>query len=309
MVKNYGSVTAVDHLSLRVDHGQVVALLGPNGAGKTTTIEICEGFTQPSSGTVEVLGANPVTDPQTVRNNIGIMLQGGGAYPGIRVGEMLDLAASYCAHPLDTAWLLDTVGLAGLKKSSYRRLSGGQKQRLSLALCLVGRPQLVFLDEPTAGMDTQSRLAVWDLIDSLRRDGVTTVLTTHLMDEAEALADKVVIIDSGRTVAEGTPAELTSGQAEATVARIRLDTATPLDPGRATAFLRGGDDTASNQPQPTVTAVKPLTYRISGTPTPELVEKVAAAAREQNVLVRHLAVDHRSLEDVFLDITGTSLRS
>ncbi|MDN6388033.1 MAG: ABC transporter ATP-binding protein, partial [Corynebacterium sp.] len=157
VVKRYGDVTAVDGLDLTVGQAEVLALLGPNGAGKTTTVEMCEGFLAPDEGTVEVLGTDPSRDTDRLRGRIGVMLQGGGAYPGIRVGEMLDLAASYSADPLDPAWLLETVGLTGHEKSSYRRLSGGQQQRLSLALALVGRPELVLLDEPTAGLDAHSR--------------------------------------------------------------------------------------------------------------------------------------------------------
>lgn len=208
VVKRFGDFTAVDGLSLSLPPASVLALLGPNGAGKTTTIEMCEGFSKPTSGQIRVLGLDPSTQANEVRRRIGIMLQGGGAYPGIRVAEMLHLVASYSANPLDEQWLLDTVGLSAHAKTSFRRLSGGQQQRLSLACALVGRPELVFLDEPTAGMDAQSRLAVWELMSRLREDGVTIVLTTHLMDEAEALADHVVIIDQGRVVAQGTPAQL-----------------------------------------------------------------------------------------------------
>ena len=189
VTKRYGDVTAVDGLDLTFARGRVLALLGPNGAGKTTTIEMCEGFVRPDGGELRVLGLDPTKSADELRTRVGIMLQGGGAYPGVRVGEMLEHVASYSANPLDPEWLLEVVGLQRHRKTSYRRLSGGQQQRLSLACALVGRPELVFLDEPTAGMDAQSRLAVWDLVDSLRRDGVTVVLTTHLMDEAEALAD------------------------------------------------------------------------------------------------------------------------
>ena len=167
VVKTYGDVNAVDGLSFRVNRGEILCLLGPNGAGKTTTIEMCEGFTKPTSGNIDVLGLDPSRHPDAVRARIGIMLQGGGSYSGIKVREMLKLSASYNANPLDPDWLLETLGLTGVAKNTYRRLSGGQQQRLSLALAIIGRPELVFLDEPTAGMDAQSRLAVWDLILSL----------------------------------------------------------------------------------------------------------------------------------------------
>ncbi|MBB0991591.1 ABC transporter ATP-binding protein, partial [Dietzia sp. SLG510A3-30A2] len=197
LVKRFGATTAVAGLDLRLERGQVMALLGPNGAGKTTTVEICEGFARPDAGTVRVLGLDPVIDRQRVRSRIGMMLQGGGSYPAARVGEMLRLVASYYADPLDPDWLLGELGLTEHVRTPYRRLSGGQQQRLSLAIAVIGRPELVFLDEPTAGLDAQSRRAVWDLVHALRRDGAAVLLTTHLMDEAASLADEVVIVDHG----------------------------------------------------------------------------------------------------------------
>ena len=298
VVKRFGNFTAVDGLSLSVPRASVLALLGPNGAGKTTTIEMCEGFSKPTSGQIRVLGLDPSTQANEVRRRIGIMLQGGGAYPGIRVAEMLHLVASYSANPLNEQWLLDAVGLSAHAKTSFRRLSGGQQQRLSLACALVGRPELVFLDEPTAGMDAQSRLAVWELISRLREDGVTIVLTTHLMDEAEALADHVVIIDQGRVVAQGTPAQLRTQGAGSI---ISLETTTSLDPE---AFERA-------VPGVSLGAVRPSTYRLEcgGGITPELIASVANAAAEQGCLIRHLGTDQQSLEDVFLSITGREMRN
>jgi ABC-2 type transport system ATP-binding protein len=155
--KRYGSTTAVSRLDLDVERAQVFALLGPNGAGKTTTVEMCEGFVRPDEGTIEVLGMNPVTRNARVRERIGVMLQGGGGYPAARAGEMLNLVAAYAANPLDPAWLMDVLGLADVARTTYRRLSGGQQQRLALACALVGRPELVFLDEPTAGLDAHAR--------------------------------------------------------------------------------------------------------------------------------------------------------
>lgn len=169
--KHYGSTTAVRDLDLEVHAAEVLALLGPNGAGKTTTVEMCEGFVRPDAGTLEVLGLDPIADNARLRPRIGVMLQGGGGYPAARAGEMLNLVAAYAADPLDPAWLLDTLGLTDAARTTYRRLSGGQQQRLALACALVGRPELVFLDEPTAGMDAHARLLVWELIDALRRDG------------------------------------------------------------------------------------------------------------------------------------------
>lgn len=211
LVKAFGATTAVAGLDLTLERGQVMALLGPNGAGKTTTVEICEGFIRPDAGTIRVLGMDPVTERQAVRSRIGMMLQGGGAYPGVRVGEMLRLVASYYADPLDPEWLLGQLGLSDHASTQYRRLSGGQQQAVNLAGALVGRPDLVFLDEPSAGLDPRSRRATWGLLERLREAGVAVVLTTHDMHEAEALADRVYIVDRGRVTAEGSVAELTAG--------------------------------------------------------------------------------------------------
>lgn len=298
VVKRFGGTTAVDGLSFTARRGQLLALLGPNGAGKTTTIEMCEGFTTPTSGTIRVLGMDPVANPQAVRDRIGIMLQGGGAYASVSVREMLELAAGYNADPHDPQWLMQLLGLEGIANTSYRRLSGGQQQRLSLALAMIGRPELIFLDEPTAGMDAQSRIAVWDIIAAMKRDGVSVVLTTHLMDEAEQLADDVVIIDHGKVVAQGTPSELTNHD-EFPVLSVEtadvLDTR-PLVDALAPAGL-------------SVEEVRPRSYRVRGTGSPEVVEKLAREAARQDVLIRELSVSHRNLEDVFLDLTGRELRS
>jgi ABC-2 type transport system ATP-binding protein len=208
LVKAYGDRLAVDGLDLTAPMGAVTALLGPNGAGKTTTIEICEGFRRPGGGTVRVLGLDPLRDGPTLRPRVGVMLQSGGVYPGARAGEMLRLLASYAAHPLDPDALMNRLGLQDVARTTYRRLSGGEQQRLSLAMALVGRPELVFLDEPTAGLDPHARHATWALIEELRGVGVTVVLTTHYLEEAERLADHVVIVDHGRVVASGAPREI-----------------------------------------------------------------------------------------------------
>lgn len=295
VVKTFGERTAVDHVNLQVRQGEVLAFLGPNGAGKTTTIEMCEGFQRPDAGSIRVLGMDPAADPDRLRQRIGIMLQGGGSYSGIRVEEMLELTASYCANPLDPLWLLDLLGLTSVRKTTYRRLSGGQQQRLSLALAIVGRPELVFFDEPTAGMDAQSRLVVWKLIRQLQADGVTVILTTHLMDEAEALADSVAIIDHGRIVATGTPDSLCSGSANASAS---ITTARPLDLGSVPEALRAA-----------VREVRPLHYSLASVPTPTVLTQLAQAAEAQGVLITQWSANVRTLEDVFLDLTGRSLRS
>ena len=311
VTKRYGDVTAVDGLDLTLARGRVLALLGPNGAGKTTTIEMCEGFVRPDGGELRVLGLDPTKSADELRTRVGIMLQGGGAYPGVRVGEMLEHVASYSANPLDPEWLLEVVGLQRHRKTSYRRLSGGQQQRLSLACALVGRPELVFLDEPTAGMDAQSRLAVWDLVDSLRRDGVTVVLTTHLMDEAEALADEVLIIDRGRAVAQGTTGDITSGAHSASMV-LETNGAIDVDSlrGRLVAALSGAD--AAGDPSEStvgVEATAPNKYRVTGAASPEAVAAIATWCAERGTLITELRVARHSLEDVFLDITGREMRN
>lgn len=293
-MKKFGSTTAVNGLSLSVAQGEVFCLLGPNGAGKSTTIEMSEGFLHPTSGTIDVLGLNPSTEPDRVREKVGIMLQGGGSYSGIRVLEMLELSARYSAQPLSPQWLLETLGLEGVARTPYRRLSGGQQQRLSLALAIIGRPELVFLDEPTAGMDAQSRLAVWDLVRALQRDGVTIVLTTHLMDEAESLADRLAIMDHGQLVAHGTPAELTAQTESA-----GLNFSTDIDVDMEALAAAGINATKS----------RPLHYRLSQAGSPEIIAELSAELARQGVLLRYLDAAHRNLEEVFLDLTGRHLRS
>ena len=297
VTKRYGSTTAVSDLDLEVNAAEVLALLGPNGAGKTTTVEMCEGFAKPDSGAIEVLGLDPIADNARVRERIGVMLQGGGGYPAARAGEMLNLVASYAANPLDPGWLLDTLGLTDAARTTYRRLSGGQQQRLALACALVGRPELVFLDEPTAGMDAHARVVVWELIDALRRDGVTIVLTTHQLKEAEELADRIVIIDRGSAVAAGTPAELMHSGAED---QLRFTAPRRLDLSLLTAALP--EDYSARE-------VSPGEYLVEGKIDPQVLATVTAWCARLNVLATDVRVEQRSLEDVFLDITGKELRS
>ncbi len=300
VTKRYGPASApaaVDSLDLDVHRAEVFALLGPNGAGKTTTIEMCEGFLRPDSGSIEILGLDPTTDNARLRERIGVMLQGGGGYPAARAGEMLNLVAAYAADPLDPQWLLDILGLADAAKTTYRRLSGGQQQRLALACAVVGRPELVFLDEPTAGMDAHARIVVWELIDALRRDGVTVVLTTHQLSEAEELADRLMIIDHGTTVAAGTPAELMRSGAEN---QLRFTAPPKLDLSLLISALpenyRAGE-------------AAPGEYLVEGQIDPQVLATVTAWCARVNVLATDMRVEQRSLEDVFLDLTGRELRS
>ncbi|MGK2882800.1 MAG: ABC transporter ATP-binding protein [Mycobacterium sp.] len=294
--KRFGSTTAVSDLDLEVGPGEVFALLGPNGAGKTTTVEMCEGFLRPDEGSVEVLGLDPVADNARLRERIGVMLQGGGGYPAARAGEMLNLVAAYAANPLDPAWLMSTLGLTDAARTTYRRLSGGQQQRLALACALVGRPELVFLDEPTAGLDAQARLVVWELIDGLRRDGVTVVLTTHQLNEAEALADHIVIIDRGVAVAAGSPAELMRSGAED---QLRFRAPRKLDLRLLISAL---------PERYSASELSPGEYLVEGHIDPQVLATVTAWCARLDVLATDMRVEQRSLEDVFLELTGRELR-
>jgi ABC-2 type transport system ATP-binding protein len=293
LVKRYGATTAVDGLSLTAERGQVTALLGPNGAGKTTTIEICEGFRRADGGTVRVLGLDP--GDRALRARIGVMLQSGGVPTTARAGEFLRLVASFYADPVAPGVLLERLGLTEHARTPYKRLSGGQQQRLSLAAAVVGRPELVFLDEPTAGLDPQARHATWELIEELRAGGVAIVLTTHYMEEAERLADRVVVIDGGRMVAEGTPAELTGAERQ-----LRF---------RARPGL-GLEELLSALPAGSAAKESPSGhYLIEGEVRPELLATVTAWCASHGVLAEDLRIERRTLEDVFLELTGRELRS
>ncbi len=286
--------TAVDGLSLRARSGTVLALLGPNGAGKTSTVEICEGFRTADAGRVRVLGRDP-RDP-ALRARVGVMPQSNGVYPGLRTGEVLRLFASYSRDPLDPDVLVERLGLQGVWRTPCRRLSGGQAQRLSLALAVVGRPELVFLDEPTAGLDPQARLATWDLVTSLRRDGVTVVLTTHLMDEAERLADDVVVLDRGRVVAAGSVRDLTQRGA---TGQLRWRARPGLDLDQLLMALPEGC-AAKESPAGA--------YLVEGPVDPQLLAAVTSWCAGHGVLAEDLRVERRTLEDVFFELTGRELR-
>jgi ABC-2 type transport system ATP-binding protein len=297
LVKRYGDTTAVDKLSLSVPRGKITAVLGPNGAGKTTTLECCEGYRRPDAGVVRVLGLDPVRDGRRLRSRVGVLLQSGGVYPSVRVAEALRHAAALYAHPMDPALLLDRLGLDRARRTPYRQLSGGQQRRLCLALALIGRPELVFLDEPSSGLDPQGRRTTWGVLEDLRRDGVTVVLTTHLMDEAERLADMVAVIDSGRVLAWGPPVELT---AETGRDSLRFTGPPRLD----LALLRAALPEGSRAWE-----VTPGRYRVEGALEPQLFATVASWCAGNGLFPGDLAVARRSLEDVFLELTGRELRS
>jgi ABC-2 type transport system ATP-binding protein len=294
----YGDKTAVDGLSLTVARGSVTAVLGPNGAGKTTTLETCEGYRSPQSGRVRVLGLDPQRQRRELLPRIGVMLQNGGAWSGVRAVEMLSHVAGLHAHPLPVDLLVERLGLGSCGRTPYRRLSGGQQQRLALAMALVGRPELVFVDEPTAGMDPQARRATWDLLDELRGDGVTIVLTTHFMDEAERLADQVHVIDRGRMVASGSPFELTRGSGSSTIRLVVTEPFPASAPASLQATLGAGT---------VVQAVNAHSLLITGPADASTLAKVSAWCDREQVLPESLTLGQRTLEDVFLQITGREL--
>ncbi len=293
--RRYGSVAAVDGLSFRLPRGSLLALLGPNGAGKTTTVEICDGFTKADAGQVRVLGLDPWRQGAALRPRIGVMLQAGGAQASARVGEMLDLIARCSANPLHPGALLDMLGLSASIRTPIRRLSGGQVQRLSLAMALVGRPELLFLDEPTAGMDPQARHLVWDLLRAARSDGVSILLTTHLLDEVELLADRIVIIDNGRKVADGTPAELTGGGSS----QLRFTASPGLELDLLRRALPLGFQVAETAPG---------RYLLDGDIVPATMATVTSFCARVGVMPTGLQVGARSLDEVYLELTGKAMR-
>ncbi len=290
LTTRYGELTAVDHLSFAIEPGTITALLGPNGAGKTTTVETLEGYKRPTSGTVRVLGLDPIRDHRQLVPRIGVMLQEGGVYTGIKPIEVLRLFASYYDDPHDPDELLDRVGLSDRKTATWRRMSGGEKQRLSLALALIGKPDVAFLDEPTAGIDPTGRRVIRDVVTSLRADGVTVLLTTHDLDEADRLADRVLIIDHGQLLADGTPNELrTQGQVRG--ASLRGD---------------GGPRRRRARRQhlgATVTETSAGEYVVAIAAEPDAVASLTAWLAERSIALGDLRAQRQSLEDVFLRLT------
>jgi len=288
----YGDHLAVSGLSFRAERGRITALLGPNGAGKTSTVETLEGYRSPSSGRVRVLGLDPVRDHAALMPRLGVMLQSGGVYTGIRPLEMLRLFASYYDNPADPIELLEVVGLADRRRSTWRSLSGGEQQRLSLALALIGRPEVAFLDEPTAGIDPSGRQLIRRVVADLRAEGVAVLLTTHDLDEAEKLADQVVIIDHGQLLADASPAEL---MRSSDTQEVRFGAPAGLD----TAALAG-------RLHAPITEVSPGEYLVGASGTPALIASLTAWLAEQDLPLGDLRVGRQTLEDVFLRLTATA---
>jgi ABC-2 type transport system ATP-binding protein len=289
--KRYGGRVVLDGVSLRVATGEVVALLGPNGAGKTTLVEILEGYRRPDAGSARVLGGDPWRDAARLRQRVGLMLQEGGIYPAARPREVLRLFASFYTNPDDPDRLLEMVGLTGVT-TPYRRLSGGQKQRLALALALVGRPTLLFLDEPTAGMDPRARRTTWEMIERLGADGATVLLTTQSMEEAERLAGRIAILHRGHLVAVGTLAELRGEGANAV--RLLAPAGLPL----AAMAALAGVLTAREQ--------EPGRYIIEASEPPAALAALTAWAYREGIAIREMRVGRESLEEIYLRLTGGS---
>lgn len=282
-------VTAVDNISFSAESGEVFCLLGPNGAGKTSTVETLEGYRSPSQGTVRVLGLNPIADAKALAPRIGVMLQRNGVYLTMGPREVLRLfAAYYGSRSTNPDLLLERVGLANVASTPWRRLSGGEQQRLSLALALVGKPEVAFLDEPTASIDPAARLVVREIITELRADGVCVLLTTHDLEEAEKIADRVAIIDHGRIVGAGTLAELRQSSQPET---IRF-AAAPIDVVKLGHVLRAS-----------VTQTAPGEYEAHVPPSPKNVAALTSWLAERNIALGSLRAGNQSLEDVFLRLT------
>lgn len=300
LLKDFGPVPALDGrmlrvlngVSLRAHAGSITTLLGSNGAGKSTTLACAQGLLKPDGGTVRLLGENPLNASAVLRSRVGVMLQDGGLPPSIRPIQLLRHVASMFAAPADIDALIERLGINEFSTTNIRRLSGGQKQRVALAAALAGNPEVVFLDEPSAGLDPQSRSAVFDLILELRTAGLCIVLTTHLMEDAQKLSDYVYIIDKGRNVAEGSVAELTARAAEGAEVRALEFTASAglCSPGLP-AHLSLGEPSPGN-------------YRVDGVSGPEDLAALTEWWRADGVFPTALSMQPRSLEDVFLEIAS-----
>ncbi len=296
--KRYGDLTVLDGLDLDVGRGQLVALLGPNGAGKTTTVEILEGYRRADGGEVRVLGLDPRRDGSALRPRVGVMLQQGGIMPAALPRELVRLHARLFANPADPDGLMELLGLAHAATRRYKLLSGGEKQRLALALALVGRPELLVLDEPTAGMDPAAKATVRSLIGDLRTAGRTILLTTHELADVERLADHVVVIDRGRVLASGTPAELV---AESTPAlRFRLATTDGRDPALDPDVLAGLGAALGGTIEDDGQAGR---HRLAGRePDPRAVAVLADWCAERGLLLAELRTTGGTLEERFLEL-------
>jgi ABC-2 type transport system ATP-binding protein len=293
--KRYGDVVAIDGIGFTVRRGEIFGLLGPNGAGKTTTVEILEGLRKPDAGTVRVLGIDAARAPERIKERIGVQLQTVSLYPFLTVTEVLDLFRSFYRRSRPTAWLLDAVELGERRLAQTRHLSGGQRQRLSVALALVNDPELVFLDEPTTGMDPQARRSLWSLVQRLREQGTTVLLTTHYMEEAEQLCDRVAVMDHGHVLELGTVDELVSRRFRERA--VHFETLPDLDL-RELGELAGVKRAVVEDGQTVL-----YTADVGAT-----IGALLARAEALGLEPRNLGIRRATLEDVFLDLTGHALR-
>jgi ABC-2 type transport system ATP-binding protein len=295
--KIYGKTVAVEDVSFEVGEGEIFGMVGPNGAGKTTTIECLEGLRKPDAGVVRVLGVDPQRDGQTLRTRTGMQLQQSNLPDRMKVWEALDLYASFYPKAADWKELLAQLGLEEKRNAPFAKLSGGQKQRLFIALALLPDPQLVFLDELTTGLDPQARHAIWDLVRDVRSKGKTVLLTTHFMEEAERLCDRVAILDHGRVVALDTPAALIRNLG--TEERVVFS----VDGGLPAGFEKGFSSAARVEVQ----GERIVVHGTNGRKVP-LVSEVVSLLGTQGVAFRDLRTEQPNLEDVFLSLTGREMR-
>jgi ABC-2 type transport system ATP-binding protein len=295
LTKRYGDIQAVDGIDFDVSKGEIFGLLGPNGAGKTTTVEILEGLREPDGGEVNVLGIDVTRDADALKTRIGVSLQTAALYPKLTVSELIDLFRAFYPTTRPTDELIDALELGERKNAQSQVLSGGQRQRLSVALSLVNDPELIFLDEPTTGLDPAARRSLWDLVAGFKADGRSVLLTTHYMEEAEVLCDRLAIMDHGRILEMGTVEELVTRHFKERT--VRFDRAEGLSRDELAAF-------------PAVTAVKEdddetLVYTNDVAPT---IGALLTLADSRGVELRNLGIRRATLEDVFLDLTGRALR-
>jgi len=308
LVKRYGGRAVLDGVDLRVAPGEIVALLGPNGAGKTTLVEIVEGYRAADGGSVRVLGQAPAAGGPALRARVGLMLQAGGLDPRSTPRDVLRLYAAFHAGGRDPEALLGLVGLAGVAGTRVRRLSGGERQRLALALALVGEPEVLLLDEPTAGMDPEARRTTRTLIAGLRAEGRAILLTTHDLVDVERLADRVLILHEGRIRAEGSPDELMTGGAAELRFRIHGDPSAEAL-GRLEVSLRGlaADATVvreADEAGPARGGARRPSYRVAGAATADAIAEVATWASREGLLIVELRAGAASLEERYLELTG-----
>jgi ABC-2 type transport system ATP-binding protein len=290
--KTYGPLVAVDDVSFSVAEGEIFGILGPNGAGKTTTAECAIGIRSPDSGTIRLLGLDPQADRDEVHEIVGVQLQASALPAKLKVGEILDMYRSFYRQPADIGELLEVLGLAGKRTDYYKSLSGGQRQRLSIALALIGRPKIAVLDEMTTGLDPRARRDAWELIEGMRARGVTIVLVTHFMEEAERLCDRVALIDNGRMAALGTPSSLA---AKARGGKgVRFLPSAPFDDRVLTGL-------------PEVSRVEHEGQHVVVTGTGELVNAVLFALAAAGVTACDVQLDSSNLEDAFVKLTGRNL--